>query len=665
MSIDTVNDLDPRVQYVAAAAQTDFDYPFPIFADADLLVYVDGVLKTLTTHYTVAGEGNDAGGTVTFVTPMTGDEVVTILREIAVERLTDFQQNGPWQSSSYNDEQDKTYLILQELKSSIKRTLRLPRDTEVATSDLELPLVDWASKYLTFDATGVPTPAELVAGTITQAIILNNINSAIAVAQESLAEVLGKEETAAETAAGVTIVNYQYPEGNVLRYGTNTTPGTTDMTAAIQAALDVANNGGGPAYLPAGTYLTGTLAWPGNNIALIGVPSAYSYNTSASPKAKLKAKAATTLVLDLVQTGLAEDRTGNLILDIDIDGNSIAAVGIDVAGSNVIDRCRVKGCTTAGVRLSNFTNGTRIVRCGLNSNSGWGLQAEGASATTFSVSDTNTSLNTLGGIDLQTGVMVRFENVISESNTGPGLRIYKPNTHTNTMEGFTFDNCWFEDNASASPYFTLVIDAGTSSPTTGANRIKFNKCRFTASAVTRKYANILVGKWISFEDCQFDNSTEANAITGGTNAHHVSFIGCTQAVGPTGITATQMDNAIAQGTYWWWHDPGVQRVVGAGSPAAAFENSWVNYDGGFSTAKYWFDRDGNVCIEGAVKTGSAGTTVFTLPTGYRPASQKSFVVNGNGAFGLVYVNTNGTVQVNVGSSTITTLDGIRFQRAVA
>jgi hypothetical protein len=40
------------------------------------------------------------------------------------------------------------------------------------------------------------------------------------------------KQTAAELAAGITPVNYAYPPGYVYRYGTNTTPGTTDMTTA-------------------------------------------------------------------------------------------------------------------------------------------------------------------------------------------------------------------------------------------------------------------------------------------------------------------------------------------------------------------------------------------------------------------------------------------------
>jgi hypothetical protein len=47
--------------------------------------------------------------------------------------------------------------------------------------------------------------------------------------------------TPAEIAAGVTPVNYAWPPGYVDRYATNSTPGTTDMTAAFNAAFKVAN----------------------------------------------------------------------------------------------------------------------------------------------------------------------------------------------------------------------------------------------------------------------------------------------------------------------------------------------------------------------------------------------------------------------------------------
>lgn len=219
MSIDTVNDLPPRVQYVASAAQTVFPYPFPIFQDADLEVYVDGVLQALDTDYTVAGEGDDTGGDITFLVALDGGEIVTIIREIAIERDTDISQNGPWSSVAYNDEQDKIFLILQQLKAAFQRSLRIPVIAEVDDDDIEITSA-FANMYLTFDDDLKPTPAALSADTMTRAIVGQ----------------LLFPTTDAEVTAGVTVVQFFYEAGVVDRYGVNTTPGTTDMSAAAAAA---------------------------------------------------------------------------------------------------------------------------------------------------------------------------------------------------------------------------------------------------------------------------------------------------------------------------------------------------------------------------------------------------------------------------------------------
>ena len=56
--------------------------------------------------------------------------------------------------------------------------------------------------------------------------------------------------------ASATIVNYNLPPGHFERYGTNTTPGTTDMTTAIQAAF---NSNEFVFCEPNKVYLTGTV----------------------------------------------------------------------------------------------------------------------------------------------------------------------------------------------------------------------------------------------------------------------------------------------------------------------------------------------------------------------------------------------------------------------
>jgi hypothetical protein len=70
-----------------------------------------------------------------------------------------------------------------------------------------------------------------------------------------LAGIDSLKRTGAEIAAGVTPTNFAYAPGHVLRYGTNTVPGTTDMTAALNAT-GTAVGSGGRVIWPAGTYLT-------------------------------------------------------------------------------------------------------------------------------------------------------------------------------------------------------------------------------------------------------------------------------------------------------------------------------------------------------------------------------------------------------------------------
>lgn len=243
-TIDDVTDVSPRIQYVAAAAQTAFDYPFPIFADGDLKVYVDGVLQALTTDYTVSGATEDDGGTVTFVSALDGNEVVTIFRDTAIERTTDYAQNGPLTSAAINDDFDKLFIIAQELEQRVGRALRLPQTSEAVAADAELDPANYASKYLAFDADGLPTPALLSSATMTQATI----------------GALLYPRTAAEISAGVTPTNYAERPGWLARYGTNTTPGTTDLTTAVANCIAVSATH--RAVFPAETVVTGKFTIP-------------------------------------------------------------------------------------------------------------------------------------------------------------------------------------------------------------------------------------------------------------------------------------------------------------------------------------------------------------------------------------------------------------------
>jgi len=99
----------------------------------------------------------------------------------------------------------------------------------------------------------------------------------------------------------------------------------------------------------------------------------------------------------------------------------------------------------------------------------------------------------------------------------------------------------------------------------------------------------------------------------------------------------------------------VPAIAGA-SPALAADSTWtaVTYQNGFSNSSgslsYRKDAGGFVHIGNGWPTGGTdGTAMFTLPTGYRPATTEAFPVNGGGLLGYVFVNSDGTVVPHVNS----------------
>ena len=151
-----IGDISPRIQYTGDGAQTVFTYPFPIFAEADIEAFEDATLDTITTHYTVAGAGDSSGGTVTFVSAPLSGVVVTLRRNMAIERTSDFQESGEFRAKVINDELDKLTATQQQIETDQDRSLRLG-PTDSATSTIIPDKATRLGKVLAFDAvTGDP-----------------------------------------------------------------------------------------------------------------------------------------------------------------------------------------------------------------------------------------------------------------------------------------------------------------------------------------------------------------------------------------------------------------------------------------------------------------------------------------------------------------------------
>ncbi|MHA1597624.1 MAG: LamG-like jellyroll fold domain-containing protein [Alphaproteobacteria bacterium] len=178
-----IGDISPRIQYTADGSQTAFTYPFPIFKDTDMEVYEDSVMKTLTADYSVSGSGNSAGGTVTFGVASASGVVVTLKRNIAIARTSDFQESGEFRAKVINDELDILTATLQQIESEQERSLSLaPTDS---TNTMTLPdKAMRASNFLAFDANGDPiasaAPASGVAASTFGASLIDDADASTA-----------------------------------------------------------------------------------------------------------------------------------------------------------------------------------------------------------------------------------------------------------------------------------------------------------------------------------------------------------------------------------------------------------------------------------------------------------------------------------------------------
>jgi len=131
-----ISDTTPRSQYTATSGQTSFSVPFEFFAAADLKVYNGTSLLTYSTspssasQYSVTGAGVTGGGSITLGSPgATLNDTITIVRDLAIERISDFPVSGNFPIQTLNTELDKIVAMLQQLEEQFGRTLQYPVTT--------------------------------------------------------------------------------------------------------------------------------------------------------------------------------------------------------------------------------------------------------------------------------------------------------------------------------------------------------------------------------------------------------------------------------------------------------------------------------------------------------------------------------------------------------
>lgn len=132
-----ISNVVPRIQYIADGVTKVYEFPFSIFKKENIIVYLDETI--VTNNYTVSIGKNQTNGTVTFTTAPTANVVITLVRDLEIERMSDFQEGGALRAKTLNDELDFQIACVQQVAENLNRTLVLPPYATGNDLDLTLP----------------------------------------------------------------------------------------------------------------------------------------------------------------------------------------------------------------------------------------------------------------------------------------------------------------------------------------------------------------------------------------------------------------------------------------------------------------------------------------------------------------------------------------------
>jgi hypothetical protein len=141
-----------RVQFTGNTGTGPFAFTFNILQDADLAVYKNETLLTLTTDYTVSTNANGTGS-ITLTDALITTDVLTILGGRELSRTTDFVTAGDLLAASLNEQLDSLVIMAQQINEKVDRSFKIQPMDDVNAS-FEFPLLnDRKGKYLFFNAT--------------------------------------------------------------------------------------------------------------------------------------------------------------------------------------------------------------------------------------------------------------------------------------------------------------------------------------------------------------------------------------------------------------------------------------------------------------------------------------------------------------------------------
>ena len=155
----TVSSTTSKVSYSGNGSTVAFSVTFYFLAASHLKVVIRSsngteTVKTLGTHYTVAGDGNPAGGTVTMLTAPASGETIVISRNVPLTQVTDYQANDPFPAETHEAALDKLTQINQQIQEELTRAIKLSVSNTMTSTEFTVGASARANKVLGFDSAG-------------------------------------------------------------------------------------------------------------------------------------------------------------------------------------------------------------------------------------------------------------------------------------------------------------------------------------------------------------------------------------------------------------------------------------------------------------------------------------------------------------------------------
>lgn len=492
---------------------------------------------------------------------------------------------------------------------------------------------------------------------------------------------------------------------------------THDDTTNIQAAINYANSIGGDVYFPAGIYkITNGLTI--NNSGDTSDTFKASMYGDSSASARIHGAAGSYDMLTItggtgagveshqVIRGLffvKEDYVGSCI-----SGDNIAFLSLEDVScfnanysfyatdvlSSVFYNCVFRQATI-GMRAeyTNFSypNALTMVGCVIGNCLDAGVWITGG--TTFNMFGGSVESNGIGGSSatkfgvllnnsgVQGSISGNFSGVYFENNVGTA-DIWLANSAqpaAASISGcsfarvsstyYTTNNIYVETSGSGVTQSVSVAGCGfkyfnTYVPNSGRKYINSSS---TSGGVST----------VAWSGCVFQSATETPTITNeiqltGGGGGYVTAVTGTSPIASSGGTTPAISISAASGStngYLsstdWNTFNGKASTAFPGWNSVSFQNSWS--DAGYPSplCSYYKDPFGTVWLQGgAIHTGNSSATIFTLPSGYRPASTLIISTYGEASstatLTIVTITTAGAVSM-LPAGNVVSLNNISFQ----